>query len=247
MRWLVLPLVFMVACKKKEEPAADPTPSGPPASGHSVTKVKDDGTGATGSGSENGGSHSSTTTAAGSGPGSAQEASGTPADAQLFGGNGKPAYKDDGGHVHGPGGPVFMGHGPDCTAETDHCLRDGVWFAVGTIRPGNMYRATPSFEFEGKWWDFNEREVECDELLKTKTTKGDDLQPGDTVVWLVEENQKFEWLNNEMDSLTSSRWEAGIIDEGASGGKFKIKGWNYAVRVDSARVVVEHKKCPSAS
>jgi hypothetical protein len=246
MRWLVLPLVFVIGCKKKEEPPADPTPSGPPASGHSVTKVKDDGTGTTGSGGDTGGDHSSTTAAAG-GSGSAREPSGPPADAALYGGNGKPAYKDDGGHVHGPGGPIFMGHGPDCTAEIDHCMRDGVWFAVGTIRPGNMYRATPSFEFDGKWWDFNEREVECDELLKTKTTKGDDLQPGDTVVWLVEENQKFEWLNNEMDSLTSSRWEAGIIDEAASGGKFKIKGWNYAVRVDSARAVVEHKKCPNAS
>lgn len=243
MRWLVLPLVFVIGCKKKEEPAPDPMPSGPPATGHSVTKVNDDGSGATGSGDS--GAHSSTTTAA-AGSGSAQE-SGPPADASLYGGNGKPAYKDDGGHVHGPGGPIYMGRGPECTDAIDHCLRDGVWFAVGTIRPGSMYRATPSFEFDGKWWDFSEREVECQELFKTKVTKGDDLQPGDPVVWLVEENQKFEWLNNEMDSLTSSRWEAGIIEEGASGGKFKVKGWNYAVRVDSARAVVERKKCPNAS
>ena len=240
MRWLVLPLIFVVACKKKEEPAPDPMPSGPPASGHSVTKAKDDGTGS----GDTGGGHSSTTAAAGSG--SAQETAPT-ADAALFGGNGKPAYRDDGGHVHGPGGPIFMGHGPDCTDQIDHCLRDGVWFAVGTVRPGSLYRATPAFELEGKWYDFSERDVDCQELLKTKTTKGGDLNPGDVVIFLVEENQKFEWLNNEMDSLTSSRWEAGIVDEAASGGKFKVKGWDYAVRVDSARVVVERKACPGAS
>ena len=121
MRWLVLPLIFVVACKKKEEPAADPPPSGPPATGHSVTKVKDDGTGATGSGSENAGGHSSTTNTA---AGSAQE-SGPPADASLYGGNGKPAFKDDGGHVHGPGGPIYMGRGPDCTLFTPECTPPG--------------------------------------------------------------------------------------------------------------------------
>src|SRR5258706_16344262 len=108
MRWLVLPLVVVVGCKKKEEPAPDPMPTGP-ATGHSVTKVKDDG-----SGRDSGGHSSTTATGSAGSAGSAQE-SGPPADASLFGGNGKPPYRDDGGHVHGPGGPIFMGHGPECT------------------------------------------------------------------------------------------------------------------------------------
>jgi hypothetical protein len=240
MRWVLLPLVFVVGCKKKEEPPPEPM-TGPAPSGHSVTKVGEEGSGS-------GSAKAAATVASGSAAaGSAAEPAGATADAALVGGNGKPAYRDATGHVHGPGGPIFMGRGPDCTDKLDHCLRDGVWFAVGNIRPGSIYRAVPAFEFENKWWNFREEEADCHELFKTRVAKPQELTVGSPVIWLVEENQKFEWLNNESDALTSSRWEAGIIGEGPSGITFKVQGWDYPIRIDTARAVLERKNCPNAS
>ncbi|HUS27165.1 MAG TPA: hypothetical protein VMZ53_01615 [Kofleriaceae bacterium] len=248
MRWVLLALVFVVGCKKKEEAPAEEPLTGPPPTGHSVTKVGEEGS-AGGSATAPAGSGSTTATAGSSTTASpAGPVDAGTADASRFGGNGKPPYRDDTGHIHGPGGPIFMGRGPDCTDKIDHCLRDGVWFAVGTIRPGSIYRATPAFEFEGKWWDFRETEVECEQLFKTRVAKPEDLIPGNELIWLVEEHQDFQWLNSEGDALVSSRWEAGVIEAGPAGSdKFRVKGWQWAVRVDSARAIIEKKKCPGAS
>src|SRR5688500_15514134 len=157
MRWVAVLLCFTIACKKKDAepaPAAAPTT---PSVGHSKTELKDD-PGDHGGG----GGHSKT----GEAPG---DAGGEPADAQLYGGNGSPAYRDERGRVHGPGGPIFMGRGVECTDQIDHCLRDGVWFAVGNVVAGKLYRATPVFELEGKWWDFREQESTGHQMLfKTK-------------------------------------------------------------------------------
>jgi hypothetical protein len=245
MRWVLLSLVFAMGCPKKEEPAPEPL-QGPPPSGRSVTKIGEDGSSAGGSATPAG--SGSTPTGSSETPVATGtiDAGGT-ADAARWGGNGKPAYRDEAGHVHGPGGPIFMGRGADCTDALDHCLRDGVWFAVGTIRPGSIYRATPAFELEGKWWNFREEEVECQELFKTKVAKASDLVPNEPIIWLVEENQEFVWLKSESDALTSSRWEAGIVESGTTSDKFRVKGWQWAVLVPSARVIVERKKCPGAS
>src|SRR5688572_4275544 len=184
MRWLVLPLIFVVGCKKKEEPVTEELGSGPPPSGRSVTKV---GPGEEGSGVEApagsaaAGSATAGSTATGSATaGSSTTASAAPVDAgtvdaALFGGNGKPAYRDDQGHIRGPGGPVYMGTGPDCTDATNHWLRDGAWLAVGNIRPGALFRAVPAFEFEGKRYDWRSNEVDCQLLLKTRLAKSSDI------------------------------------------------------------------------
>src|ERR1041384_5384796 len=152
MRAFLLVLVLAVGCKKNPEPAPDPTPTGPPPSGHSVTQIKDD----DGSGKAHTGSGEATV------------------DASLYGGNGKAAYRDDQGHLHGPGGPIFMGRGVEGTDKINHCLRDGVWFAVGNCKAGSLYRATRVFEFEDKWWSFRKDEPDYQMLLKTKVTKKDD-------------------------------------------------------------------------
>lgn len=223
MRWVLIVVwfAFAVGCKKKEpEPEAAPAPS-TPSVGHSRTSVSDE---AASAGDE--------------APGDAGEV----ADAQLYGGNGKPAFRDEQGRVHGPGGPIFMGRGVECTDKIDHCLRPGVWFAAGNVQPGKLFRATPVFEFEDKWWSFREEEVtDYQALFQTKVVESpSELQPGSPVVWLVEENSANKWLNSEHDALTSSRWEVGVI-ESVSGDTLKVQGWAYPIPTDTARVITDRK------
>ena len=59
--------------------------------------------------------------------------------APKFGGNGAPPHRDADGTVHGPGGPVFMGEGPDCDADRNHCLREGTWFLVDNVIAGRSF------------------------------------------------------------------------------------------------------------
>jgi hypothetical protein len=229
MRWVAVLLCLTIACKKKEaepEPAAAPTA---PSVGHSKTELKDD-PGDHGGG----GGHSKTA----EGPGDAGEV----ADARLYGGDGSPAFRDERGAVHGPGGRIFMGRGVDCTDKIDHCLREGVWFAAGNVVAGKLYRATPVFEFEGKWWNFNEQEsTDHKVLLKTKTVESPaELVPGSAVIWLVAANSSAKWLNSEHDALTSSRWDAGVIKSVGSE-TFEVQGWPSPIPIDTARVVIERK------
>lgn len=239
-RWLALSFVvigFLVACKKNAEPEPEPeVPSKAGTSGHSVTKIKEP--------EEHAGSSAgSDEDLAARGAAKAKDSEKEKAlhERQLYGGDGSPAYRDDDGHLHGPGGPVFMGKGPDCTDKIDHCLRAGVWFAVPTLRTGNIYRATPAFEFESKWWTFREREAEFEQLLKTKVIeKAGELVVGSPVVFIVDDNYR-KWLDNEHDALTSSRWEAGIIEAVNGDSTFRVSGWRYAIPNETGRIVVEKK------
>src|SRR5262245_51235928 len=118
---------LLLSCKKPKQEAEPDPPPGPPKVGHSVTKVKEDGEPA-GSGAH-----------AGSGSAAVAEPPDAPPGANL-GGDGSPAFRDGNGRVHGPGGPVFMGHGVDCDAAHDHCMRPDVWFSVANIIPGKLFR-----------------------------------------------------------------------------------------------------------
>jgi hypothetical protein len=215
--------ICLLGCKKHEpQEAAPETPPAEPSRGHSVTHFKD--------ADESGGS-----AAAGA------EDAGEP-DAHLIGGNGAPAYRDDQGHVHGPGGPVFMGHGKPCDASQNHCMREGVWFAAGGLKPGSMFRAVPAFELEGKWYDWRGNDVEPGMLFKTELATIDKLQPGTPIVFLVPESSGSGWLESEYDSLTTSRWDVAYVDTVNSSAKtFRAKGWPDTLSIDVARVITQQK------
>jgi hypothetical protein len=225
--WPVLVLVLSVACKKKEqEPEPDPAPA-KPSVGHSSTKVNGE---QGGEGAQAADTHEAAKTA--------EEPEG-----KLYGGNGSPASRDDKGHVHGPGGPIYMGKGPECTDKINHCLRDGVWFSVGNVQRGRLYRATPAFKFEDAWWSFREDKItDAYAFYATKVVEqASELKVGSPVIWLAEENSSEKWLNSEHDALTSSRWEAGII-EAVNGDTFRVAGWAGSIPTDTARVITQESK-----
>lgn len=235
-RFLIL-LLLVSACKKKEESAPEPEPQPTTgARGYSVTKVgnQDDGSGdEAGGGGKPGGS-------AGEPVAAAQDA-GAPADAARFGGNGAPPYIDDEGHLHGPGGPIFMGRGDECNEQRNHCLREPVWFAVGNLVAGKLYRAVPIFEYESKWYNWRGKEEDFAMRLRTKVGTRETLKAGDPVIWFIDENASKKFVDNEYDALTSSRWEAGVI-ESVGADKIRVKGWTYgAVPIETTRIVVEQK------
>jgi hypothetical protein len=235
MRWVALLLCLLIACKKQEaEPDPAPVPA-TPSTGQSSTKVKEEPE-AEGSGSAAGSTTTVGSTTAVTAP--------TDTEKKLFGGDGSPARRDERGRARGPGGPVYMGRGPECTDKIDHCLRDGVWFAVGAIQRGRMYRATPVFEFEKQWWTWREQEASDYVIVyQTKVVeRSEELKVGSPVIWLVEEGKR-KWLDSEHDALTSSRWVAGII-ESVSGSSFTVGGWSGAISSDTARVIIQQKKAP---
>jgi hypothetical protein len=227
MRWAAIGLCLLIGCKKQEEPPP-PAPT-TPSVGHARIKPLP--------GEEEQGSGSGSAVAHAPG-----DAGGT-ADAPMYGGNGKPAGRDANGRVRGPGGPLFMGHGPECTEKTDHCLREGTWFAVGNVQKGKLFRATPVFEFEDKWWKFDGAEIDNFETaFKTKIVeKPEELKAGSPVIWLIDDNSHRKWVNSEHDAATTSRWEAGVIER-VSGATFTVYGWPGAIPNETARVIVQQKK-----
>jgi hypothetical protein len=219
---MILLHVALLACKKHEqEPEPEPAPT-TGARGHSITKVDDETT-----------EH-----------GSSAEAGSGDSDAGVDNKN-KPAYRDEHGGVHGPGGAVYGGRMPDCTPDRDHCLREGVWFASGPYREGALYRATPVFEFEGKTWTWRGDEhppSEYDWLLKTKVAKKEDIVVGEPIVWVIRGmGDNTDFLSNEKEALTSSRWDVGIV-ESISSDFVRVSGWAGNVKIDTIRVVTEKKK-----
>jgi hypothetical protein len=219
-----LVVMAVVACKKPKQEAAPEPPPGPPKVGHSVTKVND-----------------GDPAGSGSNVAAATKDGGVIDAPPQIGGNGQPAYRDEAGRVHGPGGPVFMGRGADCDAKADHCIRKDVWFSVGNIVPGRLYRALPVFALENKWWTWRGDEDSPIKLYKTQLAGNTSLSPGTPVIWFSDETDSKKWADSEYESLTSSRWEAGVVDTPSSNGKVKIKGWNDVVTMDTVRTIVEVK------
>jgi hypothetical protein len=221
----LLIVTCLVGCKKKEREMATELPP-TPSTGHSITHFKD----ASDPPEENGSA----------GTASANAASTTPIDAAPV--SGAAAYRDSDGRVHGPGGPVNLGKGHDCDAAHEHCMRDGVWFAAGNYQQGKLFRAVPSFEFEGKWYNFRGDPIDDGgKLLKTKVAKPGDVRAGEPiVVFTPEDNPRDKWVNVEDDALTSSRWDV-VVPDSVNGNTFTTKAWPDPIDIDTARVVVEQK------
>lgn len=241
MRSLVIltALVLLLACKKPEQtPEPDPTPT-TGARGHSVTKIKDtEHEGASGDDhAEKPVESSGSDQATGAGEGSTTGAEEDPKK--------KPAYRDDQGRVHGPGGPVFGGRRGDCTPDKDHCLRDGVLFASGPYRTGALFRATPVFEFEGKTWTWMGDEYppnEYDWLFKTKVATKSDIVVGEPIVWVIKGlGDNTDFLASENEALTSSRWDVGVV-ESINSDFIRVSGWAGNVKIDTVRIITEKKK-----
>lgn len=241
---IVMLHVVLLACKKHEQqPEPDPTPT-VGARGHSVTKVK-----GTEGETPTEGTEGQAEKPVESGSATAEGAA-TTATAEIDAGTEgdpkkKPAYRDDQGRVHGPGGPVFGGRQGNCTPDKDHCLRDGVWFASGPYREGALYRVTPVFEFEGKTWTWRGDELspsEYDWLLKTKVAQKSDIRVGEPIVWVIKglsDNEDF--LTSENEALTSSRWDVGIV-ESINSDFIRVSGWAGNVKIETVRVITEKKK-----
>ena len=222
----LLIVTCLVGCKKKEREMATELPP-TPSTGHSITHFKD----------------ASEAVAEGSGAESANGSAPVVADAAEKV-SGAAAYRDAEGRVHGPGGPVNMGKGHDCDAEHDHCMRDGVWFAAGNVVPGKLYRATPCFEFEGKWYNWRGEPIDDGgKLFKTRVAKPEDIHAGEPIVFFTpEDDPRDKWVNVESDALTSSRWDVGVPDSvNASSKTFTTRAWPDPISADTARVIVEQK------
>ncbi|MEO8844258.1 MAG: hypothetical protein ABI591_25520 [Kofleriaceae bacterium] len=221
---------------RKKQEASSQTGSGsgsaaPPASGHSVTKLKEDaGVVALGSGvsgPQNSGPH----VGSGSGSGSAH----------VIGGDGSPAHRNDDGRVHGPGGPVFMGRGVECDAAHDHCLRDGVWFSVANIVAGRLFRALPVFEFEKQWFTWRGEPTETPgKVYKTQIAGSGSVAAGTAVIWFSSETSEKKFADSEYDAMTSSRWEAGVVESQTSPTMVMVKGYG-AVSLDTVRLITESR------
>ncbi|NVB83983.1 MAG: hypothetical protein HOV81_36745 [Kofleriaceae bacterium] len=161
---------------------------------------------------------------------------------KKWGGNGAPAFRDEANVPQGPGGPMNRGKGEPCTDKIDHCMRPGVWFAVGGVIAGRQYRATPAFELDKKWWNWYGQAADYALLWRTKVVeKPSELVPGEPVVWLVQEDPRNKWVTNDFDALTTSRWTSGVI-ESVDTDTFRVKGWSGPIAIDTARVIVETKK-----
>jgi hypothetical protein len=252
-------VLLLAACPKTEKQAElEPLGSNqPPPVGRSVTKVEEDGS-TSGSGLKGKLGAMAADDAKGNGakpasnkdtPAPPPDAAPTPStppgkatDRKKFGGDGSKPYYDDEGHLHGPGGPIFMGRGPECNAAADHCLRPEVWFAVDNLVDGKMYRATPIYEYEKKWYTWRGKEAEFKYRLKTKLATRDNLKVGDPVIWFIDENSSKKFVDNEYDALTSSRWTSGYVKEWIGNDRVRVAGWTYGlVPLDTIRVITERK------
>jgi hypothetical protein len=242
---LTIVLLLLVACNKKEEPAPEePMPIGEAPRGHSITKIKGSDE-EPGSDDDSGEGRFEKLGSAGASNDDNVKATRAKLDAGVdaasTAGDGSPAYMDDEGHLHGPGGPVFMGRGAECNAERDHCMREGVWFAAGNLVAGKLYRAVPIFEYEKKWYNWRGHEESFAMRFRTKVGTRELLHEGDPVIFFIDENASHKFVDNEFDALTSSRWEAGVIEQ-VSVDKIRVKGWTYgAVPIDTTRVIIERK------
>lgn len=224
-RALVIALC-LVGCKKHKPEEPPPEPPAEPSRGHSVTHVKDAAVDAA--------------EVAGDDNDAAVADDATTADAPTVGGNGAPAYRDKENHVHGPGGPVFMGRSVPCDASRNHCMREGVWFAANDYDSKHLFRAVPAFQFEGKWWNWRGAEVDSGKLFKTELATIDKIRAGSPViVWLPDMNSA-RWVDSEYEALTSSQWDVAVVESvNRSSKSFRIPGWPENLPAENARVIVQ--------
>ena len=214
----------LAGCKKQPKPG-DETPAPGPTGQVGHAKMHSHGS------NGSGGDDSDATPSSG---GSGQAAA--PVDAQDDSG-GTPAYRDEDGHIHGPGGGVDMGEGPACDASRNHCLRKPALFAASEIERGHQFRATPTFKFEKDWYDWRGQPIDKGgKIYDTAPVGNNSLSPGAKVIFFESDaDEAGKWADSEYDALTSSRWEAGIV-ESVSGATVRVSGWGDTPK-DTVRLI----------
>jgi hypothetical protein len=151
---------------------------------------------------------------------------------------GKPAYRDDSGHVHGPGGPVDMGESSACDVSRNHCLRKPAWFAASEIERNRQFRATPAFLFEKAWYDWRGQPIDRGgKVYSTRAAGNEPIAVGTKVIFFEADTDDSKFADSEYDSLTSSRWEAGVV-ESSSGNNVRVSSWG-DVPKDTIRLIVD--------
>jgi hypothetical protein len=151
---------------------------------------------------------------------------------------GKPAYRDDSGHVHGPGGPVDMGESSACDTSRNHCMRKPAWFAASEIERGRQFRATPAFMFEKAWYDWRGEPIDKGgKVYSTRIAGNDAIAAGTKVIFFEADTDDTKFADSEFDALTSSRWEAGVV-ESSSGTNVRVSSWG-DVPKDTIRLIVD--------
>ncbi len=211
-------------CKKQPKPDDEPAaPAGSAQIGHAKIHVHG-----------NGDSDNPDTGSAGT----AASAGATVDAAENDGVAGKPPYRDDSGHVHGPGGPVDMGESSACDTSRNHCMRQPAWFAASEIERGRQFRATPAFLFEKAWYDWRGEPIERGgKLYSTRLAGNDAIAAGTKVIFFEADTDDSKFADSEFDALTSSRWEAGVV-ESSSGSNVRVSSWG-DVPKDTVRLIVD--------
>jgi hypothetical protein len=248
MRWLALSLLLFSACKKHDAPLGLDDPDKPPAADKAQPAGDDDDDQPKKKHHQNDAAadvpdKQAAQADAGSDDKPAQPAQqdDPPDKKPTLGGDGSPAFMDNDGHPHGPGGDVYMGRGADCDAAHDHCMRPGVYFQVDNIVGGKLFRALPVYELKGKWYDWGNGVERTGKFLKTKLATLETLHVGDPVVFF-NTPQPPQWANSEYDGLTSSNWEVAMVSRVNSTAKtFSVQGWDDPFTIGAGRVVVETK------
>jgi hypothetical protein len=170
----------------------------------------------------------------------ADAGSGSSGSGSGSGSAGAPAFRDDDGHVHGPGGPVFMGRAAPCDAAHDHCLRPGGVFSVDKIVRGKLFRAVPVYAFEGTWYTWRGELTKPVKTYRTVLAGKTPIAAGRRVIFFAAETSSGKWADTEYEALVSSRWEAAVTASAGSNGSVKIAGFG-STPLDTVRLIVETK------
>jgi hypothetical protein len=213
-------------CKKQPKPDDKPaTPAGSAQIGHAKIHVHSD--------TPDMGSAGTTAAAT-----ATATAGATPDAAESDGVAGKPSYRDDSQSIHGPGGPVDMGDETPCDSSRNHCMRQPAWFAASEIERGRQFRATPAFLFEKAWYDWRGQPIDKGgKLYSTRVAGNAAIAAGTKVIFFEADTDDSKFADSEYEALTSSRWEAGVVDS-SSGSNVRVSSWG-DVPKDTVRLIVD--------
>jgi hypothetical protein len=153
-----------------------------------------------------------------------------------------PAHLTAGGVVEGPGGPISDAPA-DCGPEHNHCLRGNAYFMYGS-----SLALSPVFEFQGKWYTWEGRQVDVGHVYRTRPVRADTVRAARFLFVYAEpiDGRNLRDTNvygilptSERDALTSGRWTGvrGIKEVDAAHGTL-LDDANMRFRLSSVREAI---------